>query len=95
LRKIHVGLTLKFSDKQENDIIYIASVYHPHDQLKPLLIKQFHDKLDEQIQIAKASNSNPSIIIGANTNYHLCTKESKEDDGILGQFGYEVRKQLK
>jgi hypothetical protein len=41
-----IGLTIKFSNKQENDIIYIASVYHPHDQLNPLLLEQFHDKLD-------------------------------------------------
>jgi hypothetical protein len=84
-----IVLTLKFSDKQENNIIYIASVYHPqHDQLKPLLlVEQFHDKLGERMQRAKASNNDTSIIIGANTKSHLGTKESEDEDNkILGRF---------
>jgi exonuclease III len=86
-----IGLNLKFSDKQKNDIIYIASVYHPHDQLNPLMIDQFHDKLDERLQRAKATNNNTSIIVGADTNSHLGTNESEDDNEILGRFGLQKR----
>jgi hypothetical protein len=86
-----IGLNQKFSNKQENDIIYTVSVYHPHDQLNPLLVEQFYDKLDERIlQRAKASNDT-SIIIGANTNSHLGTRESKDDNKILECFGLPKR----
>jgi exonuclease III len=80
-----IGLNLKFSDKQEHNNMYIASVYHPHDQMNPLMIEQFHDKLNGQFQRAKVSN-NCSIIVGADTNSHLGTNISEDDNRILGHF---------
>jgi hypothetical protein len=56
-----------------------SCLYHPHNQLNPLLIEQFHDKLDEQIQGAKATKNVPTIIIGADTNSHLGTNESEDE----------------
>jgi hypothetical protein len=85
-----IGITLKFSDKQENEIVYVASVYHPHDQLDPLLIDQFHDKLDERIQQARDA-SNDTVIIGADTNSHLGTNKGEDDNDILGRFGLPKR----
>jgi exonuclease III len=75
-----IGLTLKFSNKQENKIIYITSVYHPHGQLNPLLVEQFHDKLDEQIQRAKANNKGRLLCLlrSRNLHYQLATRSYKE-----------------
>jgi exonuclease III len=86
-----MGMQLRINRPGGHCNLTINSIYHPHDGKGTTIIENFYDRLNDYLQDIK---ENQNIIIGADTNTPLGTKNStKNFKNLIGKYGIATHRE--